>query len=130
MTYIDEITGALVRVLTHACDGPPHRFAGYAANAEFWIDEARHCLDVIDGYKHRFSKMRAVTREHSDSPSVGYGSSSVLTTKTSTSSDLTAARRQLFDAVARFLRRCEKTQALEQDAIIRFCAKVGIPFPP
>jgi hypothetical protein len=59
MTYIDGISEALVRVLANACDGEPTRFERYAANAAFWADEVRHCLDVIAGYEWQFKAMRA-----------------------------------------------------------------------
>jgi hypothetical protein len=57
-SYIDEIASALTRVLTVACDGTPDKFAEYSANAEFWVAEARHALDVIDGYERRFENMK------------------------------------------------------------------------
>lgn len=131
MTYIDEITGAVVRVLTHACEGQPHRFAGYVANADFWIGEARHCLDVIAGYDERFKKLQAATADRYDPMSGGEGGrSSGLTTRSTKHSDRSAARRQVTDAARRFLKRCDKTRALEQDALIALCDKVGVQYPP
>src|SRR3954454_14623527 len=62
MSYIDDISEALVRVLTQASDGSPEKFAGYAANRNFWIAEAKHCLDVINGYGDRFERMKRASQ--------------------------------------------------------------------
>ena len=57
MSYINDICTSLTTVLTHACNASEEYFAGFAANRDFWIAEARHCLEVIDGYQGRFQKM-------------------------------------------------------------------------
>lgn len=121
MTYIDDISSAVVRVLTHACDGPPHRFAGYAANADFWVAEVRHCLDVIDGYEKRFRKLKAAVAGGWETPPP--------THKSTIPSDRTAARRALRDAARRFLARCEKTQALSNEELIAYCRKLDVGMP-
>jgi hypothetical protein len=36
-----------------------HQLAGQVANLDFWLAEARHWLDVIDGYRPRFERLKA-----------------------------------------------------------------------
>jgi hypothetical protein len=122
MTYIDEISSALVRVLTHACDGPPDRFAGYAANAEFWVGEVRHCMDVIDGYDKRFHKLKAAT--------VG-GREFVPPPRRSTQhGERAASKRAVREIARRFLARCEKTRGVSEAELIEHCRRldIGMPF--
>jgi hypothetical protein len=128
VNYIDEICQALVRVLTRACEGPPHRFVGYAANVEFWAAEARHCLNVIAGYEERFKRMRDASTEK-EPPRRDWSFGPHITTSTK-SSDRSAARQQVLDACRRFLKRCEKVNAVPQDEVIALCGQVGIEYPP
>ena len=129
MTYIEEITSALVRVLTHACDGPPDRFAGYAANADFWVAEVRHCLDVIDGYDARFGRMKQATKAHFRPGTLREGPAAALTTRTLKYYDRAAARRGVTDAARRFLKRCEKTETVPADVLVEYCRRLGIQLP-
>src|SRR5438045_2068513 len=41
-----------------------HQLAGHGANLDFWLGEVRQCLEVIDGYKKRFERMRAAQAQH------------------------------------------------------------------
>src|SRR6266446_1300116 len=36
-----------------------HQLAGHVANLDFWIAQARHALEVIDGYQERFRRLKA-----------------------------------------------------------------------
>ncbi len=36
-----------------------HQLAGHVANLRFWIAQARHALEVIDGYQERFRLLKA-----------------------------------------------------------------------
>lgn len=134
MTYIDEISGSLLRVLTVACDGPPHRFAGYAANADFWVDEARHCLDVIGGYEKRFRAMKSATDRYEPSGRHGLRTRDIpfdpRITKSTKSNERNVAKTQVTDAARRFLRRCEKAGALDQTAVIALCERLQVSYPP
>lgn len=129
MTYVEEITSALVRVLTHACDGPPDRFAGYAANVAFWVAEARHCLDVIDGYDERFRRMKQATKAHFRPGTLDEEHSAALSTRTLKYADRAAARRGVTDAAQRFLKRCEKTETVPADVLVEHCRRLGIQLP-
>ncbi len=41
-----------------------HQLAGHVANLDFWVSEARHALEVIDGYEPRFRRMKAGQDQH------------------------------------------------------------------
>jgi hypothetical protein len=128
-TYVDRLCGALTDVLNRAATGSADRLAGYAANVEFWIDEAEHCLRVIDGYDDRFRRFHKAQQEvvASRGPMKwderGWRSPPPETHPTSTPDDLKRARRQIVGAMAKFLDRCVKErligQTLRQSAAAR-----------
>lgn len=64
MAYVRDISDSLKRVLEHSVSLAPHRIAGYAANAEFWLTEVEHCFAVLDGYSKRFRGMREATTDY------------------------------------------------------------------
>src|SRR5689334_1623433 len=113
-TYIDRLCGALTDVLERAATGSADRLAGYAANVKFWIDEAEHCLRVIDGYEERFHRFHeaqqriVAERGRMKWNERGWRSPPPETHPTSTRDDLTRARRHVVGAMAKFLDRCAK----------------------
>lgn len=58
MPYTVEIARALVETLRTFVTLNRHQFAGNVANIEFWYDETRHCLSVIDGYRARIEAIK------------------------------------------------------------------------
>jgi hypothetical protein len=58
MSYVEDITEALIGTLTYVGGLPAEKLAGHAANLEFWVGEVRHASDVIDGYRERFKKLQ------------------------------------------------------------------------
>jgi hypothetical protein len=36
-----------------------HQLAGHMANLDFWVAQARHALEVIDGYEERFRRLKS-----------------------------------------------------------------------
>ena len=125
MSYINDISGALVRVLSRASDGPPERFAGYAANRVFWVAEARHCIAVIDGYSERFERMRR-TSQASHPPRLVDWPTIPISEPSMTGRDLSKARKQVQDALERFLRRCVKMAPDELEAIRKDAKGLGV----
>jgi hypothetical protein len=59
MSYMTDISEMLAKQLMKSVTLQRHQLAGQAANLEFCSNEVQHCLDVIDGYKSRFTRMRA-----------------------------------------------------------------------
>ena len=119
-TYIDRLCGALTDVLERAASGSADRLAGYAANAGFWIDEAEHCLRVIDGYEERYLRFHEAQQEvvAARAPMKwderGWRSPPPETNPTATPDDLKRARRHVVGALAKFLDRCVKEQMIGQ----------------
>jgi TRAP-type C4-dicarboxylate transport system substrate-binding protein len=107
-------------VLERAAGGSADRLAGYAANVNFWIDEAEHCLRVIDGYEDRFIRFQeaqqgiVASRGPMKWDERGWRSPSSETHPTSTPDDLKRARRRVVGAMAKFLDRCVKEQMIDQ----------------
>ncbi len=71
MSYIADICNPLIGTLTHLGKLPVHQLAGHAANVDFWICEAKHRLDLIDGYKQRFEQLRNGQRAYVDRHGAG-----------------------------------------------------------
>jgi len=127
MSYIDEICGALISVLKHAADGPPERFAGYAANREFWVSEAVHCLEVIAGYEERFARMKAASEE--SRPHKVDWPMKPISEPSMRSGDLSKARDRVREVVQRFLRRCLKIFPDDKFAILKDAKRIGVTVP-
>ncbi|MEN1681064.1 MAG: hypothetical protein AAGJ46_15860 [Planctomycetota bacterium] len=59
MAYVDDVTVALVRVFeTAAFHKDPVRIAGYSANLDFWLGEAAHAMEVLEGYSARHARLK------------------------------------------------------------------------
>ncbi len=41
-----------------------HQLAGHVANLDFWVSQARHALEVIDGYEPRFRQLKAAQDQY------------------------------------------------------------------
>src|SRR5262249_17639629 len=111
-----------------------HQLVGQVANLDFWEAEVRHCLDVIDGYGHRFERMKAAqeryTSEHGtvifrlDDP--------CCTQKAATpprripASELKEARRPLRDSMYRFLGRCFNEGLIDEAMVRQTCNRLDI----
>jgi hypothetical protein len=119
-TYIDRLCGALTDVLERAAGGSADRLAGYAANIDFWIDEAEHCLRVIDGYEERYLRFHEAQQEvvAARGPMKwderGWRSPPSEIHPTSTSDELKRLRRHIIGAMAKFLDRCAKERMIGQ----------------
>ena len=57
MTYLDDITLPLARVLETAAFHKGMHLAGYSGNLDFWVEEIRHCFDSLAGYERRFKRL-------------------------------------------------------------------------
>ena len=96
--------------------------AGYAANVEFWIGEAEHCLRVIDGYEERFNRFETAQQEvvaargQMKFDERRWIPPPQQVNPTSTADDLKRARRQVIGAMAKFLDRCARERFIDQKA--------------
>jgi hypothetical protein len=127
MSYVGEVTNALVKVLTHAADGSEEKFAGYAANRAFWVDEVRHCLDLIDGYWQRFEWMRKASQAHSTWADIWVPAR--ITAPSTRNDELRALKHDLLHAARRFLRRCVKIDSRASADVARDAVRLGLTPP-
>jgi len=128
MSYIDDLTDSLIKVVSTACGGHETAFAGYAANREFWVAEALHVVEVSNGYQQRFERMTEASMSHREPNAVDW-SNDPITVRSSNSTDLSRARRRLRDAMRRFLSRCIKISPESLDGVMDNCRGVGIATP-
>jgi hypothetical protein len=121
MAYIRDIADSLARVLEHGTTLSPHRVAGYAANAEFWLIEVEHCFGVLDGYSKRFRAMRAATDAYVvDQPlDPERADSDTRTTKNLKDFEVTELRESVATAARGFFRRCAELSLLSDDLLRR-----------
>jgi hypothetical protein len=127
MSYIDNLTEALIKVITHACGEPEATFAGYAVNRPFWVAEALHVLQIIDGYPERFERMsKAIAHEQ---PNPVDWPTQPIKISSSKASDLSRNHRRVRDCMRRFLSGCLKISPDEIDDIMNDCRTLGIPTP-
>ena len=124
MSYISEISSALISVLSRASGSSPEKFAGYAVNRDFWVAEASHCLQVIDGYESRFQMMKAASEARR--PEKVDWTTEPISQPSVRDTDLVTFRRQICEAITRFLKRCRKEFPDERDSIYRDAKHLGV----
>lgn len=130
MPYILDTALSLAQVLSHAARLAPHRVAGYAANAAFWLAEVRHCFEVLDGYEMRFRLMADATDAYvalhpldPDQQDAG----DPHTTKRLRDHELRAARRSVSEAACAFFRRCSDLGLLPPELADPVDELLGLP---
>ncbi len=130
MAYLTEISKPLSDQLTKFATFNRHQLAGQVANLDFWCGELRNCLEVLDGYKARFERMKNAqvkyAAEHKtiefdlDDPCCCRGPAQLP--KRIDHRVIAEARQSLCDAMHRFLARCLKDGLIDET---RFNAIVG-----
>lgn len=58
MSYSEHLANVVADQLERFVTLNKHQLDGHVANLDFWIAEARHALEVIDGYKERFGRQK------------------------------------------------------------------------
>jgi ElaB/YqjD/DUF883 family membrane-anchored ribosome-binding protein len=130
MPYVLDTASSLAEVLNHAARLSQHRVAGYAANADFWLAEVRHCFEVLDGYDARFVRMREATDAYvSLHPldSQRSDASDTSTTKSIKDHEIRAARRSVSDAACAFFGRCAELGLLAPELSAPIDELLGLP---
>jgi hypothetical protein len=59
MSFSEDLSKLVADQLARFVTLNPHQLAGHAANLDFWLDQARHALGVIDGYEARFRQLKS-----------------------------------------------------------------------
>jgi hypothetical protein len=134
MAYSSDIAKILTDQITRFAALNRHQLSGHLANLDFWTDEVRHCLQVIDGYGRRFERMKAAQmRFAADRGTVEFRLDDPCCTRTSAApprrvpgQELAEARRGLCEAFYRSLVRCFHEGLLDEGALRRTCETVGL----
>lgn len=97
-----------------------HQLAGHVGNLDFWVGEARHAFEVIDGYQERFRRLKAGQVEYvalhrpMEPP------------RRVADANLRDARRSVADATYRFLVRLCNDGLIHESQLRTLCGDLGI----
>jgi hypothetical protein len=124
ISYVEGICVPLIKTLNHSAGLPVHQLAGHAANTDFWVKEAIHCLAVIDGYQKRFERLRAGQAEYekdhnrrSKTPPIQRGSKHNARQE---------SRRLVCESIQKFLARCHQEGLLSEKDLKKNLHALGI----
>lgn len=135
MAYFVEISKVLAKTLEKFSTLNRYQLAGHVANLDFWSEEVRHCLGVIDGYRSRFDAMKAAQAGHtSEHQVISFDRADpwfdtahpVEPPKRIPDTEIKDARRSLCDAFYRFVVRCYNEQLLDKPGLERAADFIGI----
>jgi len=136
MSYMTDIGDILAKQLAKFATLHRHQLAGQAANLAFWSDELQHCLSVIDGYKSRFTRMRAAQMEyvadHGTSEfdlnpyDLHYNPGNVSPPRRIDHRELETTRQHLCNAMRQFLVRCRDESFIDEATFQEIVARFGI----
>ena len=112
----------------------PHQLAGQVANLDFWMSQARHALEALDGYGVRFLRMQAAQEQYVND----HGTAEYLldagypTTRKAgpphriPDRELRKARKALIEVAYRFLARCRKEGLISLAQIAAARERLGV----
>ena len=64
MSFSENMANVVANQLARFITLNRHQLAGHVANLDFWVAQARHALEVIDGYQERFRRLKAGQAEY------------------------------------------------------------------
>jgi hypothetical protein len=116
MSFSTELARLVSGQLSRLATLNRHQLAGQAANLDFWVGQARHALEALDGYGARFVRMHAAQEQHvSAHGTTEYALGVDCPTARRAAPprrvpdrELREARQALVEAAYRFLARCRK----------------------
>jgi hypothetical protein len=124
VSYVEAISKPLIQTLDHASALPVNQLAGHAANLDFWVSEAKHCLAVTDGYQDRFGRLRAGQAEYEKQHNTRPNASPIRRgTKDQARQEL---RQSVSKAIERFLSRCSREHLLSERSLEAAFSELGI----
>lgn len=113
LSYIDDICNPLIKTLERSSTLPSHQLAGHVANFDFWMGEARHCLDVIDGYTQRFERMEKAQQSQTEVEGV----SEMPLQRGVKDNERRKLRQKVCATANKFLERCYNEQLIDEEAL-------------
>jgi hypothetical protein len=143
MIYSIEKANLISEQLRKFKDCFAHQLAGHHANVDFWINEVKESLIVLDDYNKRFNVMRerqSVWIENHGKPIHEYCpicegkcefSNGVPTLPTRVESSLLKeTRKNLVNSTYYFLVRCYNSKLMDLKTLENYCAEVGTSIEP
>lgn len=134
--YTLDVCDLLTQQLTRFRALNTHQRAGHVANIDFWAQEVRHCLSLIDGYEVRFRRMKAAQLAHMREHKVTeyWLSEPTITAapdlRKLDAAERTASRRELVEAWRNLLIICCRTGLLPHERADGLCAGTGTSLSP
>jgi hypothetical protein len=138
MAYSIEQADLLAAQLEKFTTSYAHHLVGQFANVDFWLDEAKRALEVIENYNKRFTRMRDAQKAWIEAHKTVVSSfCPVCRGKCEfdprrpepptriRSQELEAAKRRLKDAVYKFLLRCHRAGLTDEAGLKAGCQRVG-----
>lgn len=133
MSYSEHVAKVIADQLARFVTLNRHQLAGQVANLEFWVAEARHAMDIIDGYEQRFRRLKAAqieyVNEHNTKvalPPDGEFEVAPSPPRRTPDAILREARRSVSEATYRFLVRCYNDGLLPEANLHELCDDLGI----
>jgi hypothetical protein len=132
--YSTDLANLLTGQLTKFTTLNRHQLAGQVANLDFWLAEARHCLEVLDSYPLRFERLQAAQTEYvQQHNTIEFSLDDPCCTKSTAAKpirirdeDRSGPRRELCDAVYRLLLRCYRERLIDEPRLLQACKFLDI----
>lgn len=64
MSFSENVAKIVADQLSRFVTLNTHQLAGHVANLDFWVAQAQHALEIIDGYESRFRRLKAAQDEY------------------------------------------------------------------
>jgi hypothetical protein len=133
MSYSSNLAKVVADQLARFVTLNRHQLAGQVANLDFWVAQARHALEVIDGYGERFVRLRSAqagyVAEHNTTVSFPTDPDIRVAPdppRRVADADLREARRSVSEAAYRFLVRCCNDGLIPESRLRSLCDSLGI----
>lgn len=134
MSFSTEMAKLVAGQLSRFVTLNRHQLAGQAANLDFWLAQVRHALQVIDGYGHRFQRLKSAQHKHiAEHHTTEFMLDDPCCTQSAPSppqrirdSEMQEARRELREAAYQFVIRCCREGFMEESALRQACSNLGI----
>lgn len=134
MAYTTDLARLLADQLERFVPLQRHQLAGHVANLDFWVGEARHALEVIDGYGPRFELLKGAQKAYTarfqpgacDPEDPRQIRAPVAPPRRVPAEEFVEARRAVCDGLRLFLARCVREGLIDEAAMRRACDPLGI----
>jgi hypothetical protein len=129
MSYSEHVAKVIADQLERFVTLNQHQLDGHVANLDFWIAEARHALEVIDGYQERFRRQKAGQEEQKTMVPMLFEPDIKLLPEPPRrlpDTSLREARRSVVDATYRFLVRLCNYGLIPESRLRSICSDLVI----